>query len=164
MTGRHMRRSEKRSKIKGKYLVLAIIVVALIILAAMAIVVYLPKKKPSIIGYLTVSHTKSFGEFLQGDTLVNIVDLGLRITAVGGNATSIVVQVDEGMQLHPENDVYKEIPKGNYSDVVIQLEGCYLPLENGKATIHVEISCSQADGHVLLPITIRQEDVVGTHG
>jgi len=158
-----MQKSKKRSKIKGKYLALAIIIVALIIFAAITIVVYQPKKKPLITDYLTVSHTKSFGQFLQGDTLVNIVDLGLRITAVGGNATSIVVQVDEGNQPYPENDVYKEIPKGNYSDVVIQLQGCYLTLEDGKTTIHIEISCTEAEGRAYLTITIPEEDIVGTH-
>jgi len=159
-----MQKSKNRSKIKGKYLALAIIIVVLIVFAAIAIVVvYLPKKKPLITDYLTVSHTKSFGQFLQNDTLVNIVDLGLRITAVGGDAHSIVVQIDEGSQLYPENDVYAEILKGNYSDVVIELSGCYLPLENGKVTIHVEISCSEAEGRAYLAITIPEGDIVGSH-
>lgn len=116
-------------------------------------------KKPRVSDYLSVSHAGSFGRFLPYNQ-VEITLLGLRITAVLGNATSIVVQVDEGNQPYPENDVYKNITKGQYLDVTIQLEGCILPLEDGKCTIHIDIGCIEAAGPETIPIEILQEDIV----
>lgn len=157
-----MRRIRKKKQSRSKYVWIFALITLIVVIVVAVTVTYQSQPLPRVSEYLRLSHTKSLGKF-HSSNLVEITSLGLNITAVGGDASSIVIQVDEGNQRYPENDVIKEVKKGESYEHVIELEGCILPLENGKCTVHIDISCVEtgASKHELIPLEILQQDIVG---
>lgn len=108
--------------------------------------------------YLHITHTKSMGEFLYGGKAVMITELGLNITAVMGDAHSIVVQVDG--QADPSADVYKFIGKGETLSISVKLKPTTIELNaEGKFSIEVDISCSEAL-HDQIPLLIDPTEII----
>lgn len=93
--------------------------------------------------YLRVTHSVSMGEFFNNGKNVKITELGLNITAVMGDAHSIIVYVDT--QADISNDVYKFIGKGETLPISVKLNGYVTGLNaEGKFPVTVGLSCSEA--------------------
>ena len=140
---------------KSKYL-LGSVVLSVVVIALALGYLYRPNQnqnqKPPASQYLKVANTKSIGEFSNQNKTVLIKTLGLNITAVGGDATSIVVQV--ASQVDPTNDVWAFLAKGASQEAQIRLNGYMTVLnDQGKFPVEVDIGCSEAT-HEAIPITL----------
>jgi len=157
-------RKPRKSKVKRNLLVLLTIAVAITIIVVSAIKNQNSQesKKPLAREYLKVEHTKSFGEFYNNNQTVNIRDLGLNITAVGGNATNIIVT---GLSIEGEEYPYINFLKKRESKLIdIQLRSYVTSLDKATGLFPVEftIGCSEAEP-CDITIYLKPEDIVGLH-
>ena len=126
---------------------------------------------PRVSDYLKISYATSLGEYLPNytnPTRINIENLGVNITAVGGDANSILLQVDEGRIADPDNEegyVYHTLLKGQSWFPEILLEGAIIPLVNGKCTVHIDVSCHEVNNAHKETITLEipQDHIIGVN-
>jgi hypothetical protein len=151
---------------RNKYLFIAILLVAAVIVAAFAFNQG-SSQKPLASQYFVVTHTTSAGEYLTSDNkTVRLTTLGLNITAVGGDATN--VQVFCNSQAEPESDYLVNLTRGAPGwDLPIALAGGqynYRGLslrmnDQGMFALDVTISCDQVKS-AKIPVLINPEDIV----
>jgi len=162
-----MRRKKKQSK--SKYLAIALIIASIIIIAIAVAMTYQPSKSVKVSDYLKLSHTRSMGKRVSSN-LIEITKLGLNLTAVGGDATSIVIQIEEGQIVGPsdlinepgEPIVFPSLLKGKTKDFQIDLEGCVIAFKNGKCTVNITISCVETGAYnpETIAIEIFEDQIV----
>jgi hypothetical protein len=156
------KKGSKAKNGKGKYfLILAFI---LLVLFAVLIVFSIknntskPTSNVKAGEYLQIVHTKSIGEFYNNRRTVKITELGLDITAVKGDAHSIIIYVDT--QVDISNDVYKYIAKGETLSITVKLNGYITSLNpEGKFPVTVGVSCSEA-AYDEITLLIDPDDII----
>ena len=157
-----------KRRTKTKYVVLAA-ATALVVVVAAVIISYWPRTPPQKVSdYLKITYGKSLGVFdpnRTNATYVTISNLGLNITAVGGEANSILIQVDEGRMIDPDQEegvVYHTLPKGQTWNPAILLDGCYLPVINGKCTVTIRIGCHEVNNPdpETIALEIPKDDII----
>jgi len=138
------------------------IAIAIIVIFASALRIQNNRWKPPASEYLKVEHTKSLGVFYNNNKTVNIKELGLRITAVGGDATNVLIT---GLSTQGEEYPYIEfLHKGESKEITVQLRSYFTSLNEtiGLFPVELTIGCSEA-----LPsditIYLNPEDIVGLH-
>jgi len=122
------------------------------------------QNKPPADKYLKIQHTKSIGEF-YGDqnSSVLIKILGLNITALGGNAYDIWIDLGT-----PQSDTeypyahVSDLPKGNSTEV--QITTSYsTELENGFFPVYIDVWCNEAKIASVL-LLLNPNDIVHIPG
>lgn len=151
---------------RNKYLFIAILLLATVIVAAFAFN-QTSSKKPSASQYFIVSHTTSTGEYLTFDNKTfKITTLGLNITAVGGDATNIQIQCNS--QAYPTDDYLENLTKGPPGwDIPVVLAGgdYHYPgatvkmNDQGMFSFNVTISCDQVQSD-RIRVLINPEDII----
>jgi hypothetical protein len=132
----------RRGSNQRKYAYVAILLFVIVVVSAI-VVSQIRSSRPSAIQYFTASHTASIGQFSSGNRSVNIVILGLNISAVGGDATDVQIYMDA--QADPLNDAYPNIPRGTSKGVEIQLTGYLTSLnDDGLFPVEFDIGCLEA--------------------
>lgn len=163
-----MRKTKKGSKGKAKYVVFAFIIAIIIIIAVVAIPNLAEKPLPLASEYLDVSHTKSIGEFSSNNRTVRITTLGLNVTAIGGDALSIIIIVrSQSEELGPEIGPPPTgiLKKGETWDIPILLKGYVTGLiqKNDESVFPVEIQIGcQETLEEKITLYIKPEDIVST--
>ncbi len=160
-----MQKPKKRQGSRTKYVALALIIAVTIIVAAV-IVVYLPKTPMKVSEYLKVEPAGIFGNYVNNGTQIHAVNLGLKITAVGGNAKSVVVYCETVSFDIPDDKDYLviyNITKGaSWSEGIVLKPNSNLPIVNDKVTIEFTVSCHEisnaAPETIILEYT--REDIV----
>jgi uncharacterized protein YpmB len=161
-----MRRARK-SKIRKKALILIAVVaaIAVIVVSAMRnqnLQSGQGSPKPLASEYFKVEHTVSFGEFYYNNRTVYIHILGLRVTALGGDAHSIYIWVEGAKEPY----YIKNITAGHCEDVEIELSGYYTGrIEyDSKYVYPVEltISCPEVESETIT-IYLEPDDIKGPH-
>jgi biopolymer transport protein ExbD len=157
------RRSKAKNE-KGKYF----LILAFTLLVLFAVLIFFssiknntskPTSNVKAGEYLQIVHTKSIGEFYNNRRTVEITELGLNITAVKGDAHSIIIYVDT--QVDISNDVYKHIAKGETLSVSVRLKGYVTSLNSeGKFPVTVGLSCSEA-AYDEITLLIDPDDIIG---
>lgn len=160
-----MMRRAKKSKMKRNLLILLTIAVVISIIVASAIRNQNTQgsQKPPASEYLKVEHIGSIGEFSNNNRTVNIKELGLNITAVGGNATNILIT---GLSTQGEEYPYIAfLRKGESKEITIQLRSCVISLNETTGLfgpVEFTIGCSEASPSDIT-IYLRPEDIAGPH-
>ena len=166
-----MQKTKKpKRKIKAKHVVSAVLT-GLIVIVAAVVVLYWPRTSQKVSDYLKISYATSLGEYFPNYTNPNYIDiknLGVNITAVGGEANSILIQVDEGRIADADNEegyVYHTLLKGQSWYPEILLEGCRIPLVDGKCTVHIDVSCHEVNNANKETITLEipQDHIIGVN-
>jgi hypothetical protein len=156
-----MRRRARKSKIKRKALILMVVAAAIIITVIAAIKNPNNPKKPLASEYLKVEHTKSLGEFYNNNRTVKIIDLGLRVTALCGDAHNILITnlpIGSG-DLQP---YIQYLRIGEYKDLDITLDYLTSLNEDGLFPLELTIGCSEAEPEDVT-IFLKPEDIIGPH-
>ena len=123
----------------------------IIIMASLAILAFLVfssinqknKSKPSCSEYLKIQHTKSIATTYTDDNRTIIIKtLGINITAIGGDAHNIIIDV--GSQ---EPEIIQKIPNGTTSDYQIDKISLLAELDADKGIylIPIEVQCDEAE-------------------
>jgi len=135
----------KRHSNRNKYLFIGLFFLLVVtIVAAVALYNDTPRQKPAATEYLKVWHTRSIGEFSNQNKSVLITTLGLRLTAIGGDAHDILIVVES--QPTPENDMITFLANGSSSDAVILLNGLPTTLnDQGKFPVEFQIGCAESE-------------------
>jgi hypothetical protein len=166
-----MQKTKKpKRKIKAKHVVL-VVLTALIVIVAAVVILYWPRTSQKVSDYLKISYATSLGEYLPNYTNPNRIDiknLGLNITAVGGEANSILIQVDEGRIVDPDNEegyVYHTLLKGQSWYPAILLEGCTPYLVNGKCNVTIDVGCHEVNNaqKETIILEIPQDHIIGVN-
>jgi len=149
-----------RSKTKRNILIMLTIAIATTIIVASALRNQNSSQKPLASEYLKVEHTKSLGVFYNNNKTVDIRELGLRITAVGGNATNILIT-----NLPTQGEDYPSIDflrKGESKDITVQLRSYITSLNEtiGLFPVELTIGCSEASASDIT-IYLKPEDIKG---
>jgi hypothetical protein len=158
-----MKRS-RRSKRKKNALILLAIVAAATIIVVSAIKNQNNQNiqsKPPASEYLKVEHIGSIGEFYNNNRTVNIKELGLRVTALGGNATNIIIT---GLSTESEDYPYiQNLTMGESKELSIQLKSYITSLnDEGVFPLELTIGCSEATASDIT-IYLKPEDIKGPH-
>jgi len=115
-------------------------------------------QKPPASEYLKVEHTKSFGEFYYGGKTVFIRELGLKITAVGGNASNIVIT---GLPTSGEEYPFISfLSQGESKELTIMLRSYYTGLEEEGYPVYLTIGCDEAYAEEIT-IYLKPKDISG---
>jgi hypothetical protein len=153
-------KSRSRHSSNANYIILALfLVLILIIVTGVAIVMNMPKKKPLAHEYLSVVPTPggSLGEFYDQNKTVIIKILGLNITAVGGDASDIIVTISS--QQEPE--WRGNLSKGETWSAGFQLQGLRTVLNKTDGLFHVQIGikCAQTDPEYIW-LYLNYQDII----
>jgi len=164
-----VRKTKRGSKGKAKYVVFAFIIAIIIIIIIIAVVATPNQsKKPLASEYLKVSHTASLGEFSNNNRTVKITSLGLNVTAIGGDAHTIIIIVesqpeDPGPEIGPPPTYI--LKKGESWLPAILLSGYVTGLteRDGELVfpIEIQIGCQETLEEVIT-LYIKPEDIVST--
>jgi len=155
----------KRRSNRNKYLLVAILLLAIVIVAAFALS-QTKSRRPSAGEYFVVTHTLSTGEFSNQNRTFTIATLGLNITAVGGDATDVYVRCTS--QAEPENDYLTKLNKGPPGwDLPVVLaggefnfRGLSLRLnDQGMFSTNVTVACNEVEA-AAITVLINPEDLV----
>lgn len=117
-------------------------------------------QKPLASEYLKVEHTRSLGEFYNSNKTVVIRVLGLNITAIGGDATNIMIT---GLPTQGEEYPYiSSLKQGESKNLAIQLKGYSTGLEEEGYPVELTIGCDEA-APIEITIYLKPEDITGSH-
>jgi hypothetical protein len=155
-----MMRGAKKSKTKRNLLLVLTVIVAIIVIMTSAIRHH--SQKPSASDYLKVEHIGSLGEFYNNNKTVNIKELGLRITAVGGDATNILITgLSTPGEEYPLIDFLR---KGESKEITVQLRSYITSLNEtiGLFPVELTIGCLEASPSDII-IFLKPEDIKGPH-
>jgi len=151
---------KKRQKERRKYALITLIIsvfVALIVISSLNQPIQPTVQKPPVTEYLQIQHTKSIGERKTADNrTILIKTLGLKITAVRGDATNIAIDVPGAQDI----EYIEKISKGETREIQILSQGYLVELdENGVFPITFDAWSSEAEA---APVTVyaRPEDFV----
>ena len=163
-----MQKTKKGSIGKAKYVVFVVAIALIIIIAVVAAPNLAEKPLPLASKYLKVSHTKSIGEFSNNNRTVRITTLGLNVTAIGGDALSIIIIVESQPEENgpeigpPDTGILK---KGESWLPAILLSGYVTGLiqKGGEPVfpVEIQIGCQETREEVIT-LYIKPEDIVGT--
>jgi hypothetical protein len=151
-----------RSKTKRNILITVAVAIAITLIVASALRNQNSSQKPPASEYLKVEHTRSLGEFFNNGKTVNIKELGLRITAVGGDATNILIT-----GLRTQGEEYPSIDflrKGESKEITVQLSSYVTSLNEtiGLFPVNFTIGCSEASASDIT-IYLKPDDIEGPH-
>lgn len=136
----------------------------IIIVAAAIRNQYRPKntEKPSASEYLKVEHIGSIGTFYNNNRTVDISELGLKITAIGGNATAILI-TDLPTANEEEYPYIDFLEQGTSKELTILIKSYVTSLnEEGLFPLDLTIGCNEAEP-AEITIYLDPNDVVGPH-
>ena len=119
------------------------------------------QQKPPASEYLKVEHIGSIGEFYNKNRTVDIKELGLRVTALGGNATNIIIT---GLSTESEDyPCIQNLSMGESKELDIQLKSYVTSLnDEGLFPLELTIGCSEATPSDIT-IYLKPEDIKGPH-
>lgn len=155
----------KRRSNRNKYILAAILLLAIVIVAAFALS-QTKSRRPLASEYFIVTHTLSTGEFSNQNRTFTITTLGLNVTAVGGDATDVYVRCTS--QAEPENDYIKNLTKGppGWDLPVVLSGGAYnfhgLSVrlnDQGMFSANVTVACNEAEA-AAITVLMNPEDLV----
>jgi hypothetical protein len=154
----------KRKGQNTKYLVLGVILLIVIVGVAVTLS-YRPTAKPRATQYLEVSHTRSIGKLYDQNRTAVLTILGLNITAIGGDAHNIIIEMDS--QADPTNDFLDVLPNGTSWDHQISLQSALGGVqgletvlnEQGKFPVEITIGCAEATVETVT-VFIDPKDIV----
>lgn len=141
-----MRRTKKKSRSDGKYVVIAVAIILIVIIAVVAVSMTgepeLPKADEyfsiSWIGYDPVSNSSGvWGEQYTNSSVI-ITLLTINITAIEGEATEVIVFLNyHGTSMDSGESVeYKEkLAAGESWEIVVQYENFVAPIKEGKIVL-----------------------------
>lgn len=143
---------------KGKYWITGFVLMLIFIIIVAAVSFNSQSRKPKVSEYLKIEHTKSLGTFSNQNRTVTIKVLGLSITANGGDAHSILIEMssaDEPFQID-------FLANGSSTSISIDLKGYVTGINETVHCFPVEltIGCREATPEDIT-LYLKPEDIVG---
>lgn len=151
---------------KAKYVIIVSIVALTAIVIWSSIVTNQPKAKPKASDYLQITIMKegSLGEYYNDNRTVIIKLLGLNITAVGGDAHSIIVIV--ASQAEPEvlpNPPDYFLPQNESCQAPLLLRGLRSNLnDDGLFPVYISVKAEETDPSNIW-LFLKPEDIIATN-
>lgn len=153
-----MNAKRKRGKSHTKHIVASFVMIIAILIIIVTSQSNQPNQtRPPADQYLEVQHTRSLGRFYNQNQTVQIMILGLKIKAVGGDAHDILIDFGGAR----EYEIIPEILQGELHESQIETQGYATDLENGFFPVTLDIRCDEAEwATVILYLRPDPEDIV----